>query len=155
MPGMATTRALLVGERPRLAIGLVGGFALGVTLAILVAMFANARDVALAATVTDRAVPLLLFYAPGPLAAVGGYARCGGPACLAVGVVPALTFVGLVAVGGVVGVPGVGGGDAPLTWLAGTVAVVGVAGAFIGYCVGVAAAMIGDLLGADGADPDV
>ena len=92
-------------------------------------------------------MPLLVFYAPAPIAAVGGYARCGGPACLAVGAVPGVVFAGLVAVGTVVGVPGVGPGDAPLGGVMMAFATIGLSGAFVGYCAGVTAALVADLAG--------
>ncbi len=147
---MATSEALLVGRNSRLAVRLVGGFTVAVALAMIAAILADLADARIAATLTEQAVPLLLFYAPAPVAALGAYARCGGPACLAVGVVPAAVFAALVVVGSLIGIPGMGGVDAPLGSLSIGLALVGVTGAFVGYCVGVAAAMIGDLAGFGG-----
>ncbi|WP_418284268.1 hypothetical protein [Halorubrum sp. DTA46] len=144
---MATTEALLLGRRRGLAVTMVVGFAAVVALALATALVAELADIPAAAALTDRIIPLLVFYAPAPIAAAGAYARCGGPACLAVGVVPALVFAGLVLIGTVVGVPGVGGGDAPLWSVATSFALLGVSGAFVGYCAGVTAALLVDLVG--------
>ena len=151
---MTTTEALLLGRRRRLAATMVGGFAGLVAVSLAVAVVAERADIPTAAALTDRLVPLLVFYAPAPIAAVGGYARCGGPACLAVGAVPAVVFAGLVVVGTVVGVPGVGPGDAPLGGVTMAFAAVGVSGAFVGYCAGVTAALLGDLAGIGGGGGD-
>ncbi|EMA61746.1 hypothetical protein [Halorubrum lipolyticum] len=147
---MTTAKALLLGGRRRLALTMVGGFAGVVALALAVAIVADLADIRTAAALTDRLVPLLVFYAPAPIAAAGGYARCGGPACLTVGVVPALVFATLVVVGTVFGVPGVGGGDAPLGGVTMSFALVGLSGAFVGYCAGVTAALLADLAGIGG-----
>jgi hypothetical protein len=71
-----------------------------------------------------------------------------------VGAVPAVVFAGLVVVGTVVGVPGVGPGDAPLGGVTMAFAAVGVSGAFVGYCAGVTAALLGDLVGIGGGGDD-
>jgi len=144
---MTTTEALLLGRRRRLALTMVGGFAGLVALSLAVAVAAERADLPTAAALTDQIVPLLVFYAPAPIAAVGGYARCGGPACLAVGAVPAVVFAGLVVAGTVFGVPGVGPGDSPLGGVTMAFAAVGVSSAFVGYCAGVTAALLGDLVG--------
>jgi len=149
---MTTTKALLIGQRRRLALTMVGGFAGLVALALAVAVVADLADIRTAAAVTDRLVPLLVFYAPAPIAAAGAYARCGGPACLTVGVVPAVVLAALVVVGTVFGVPGVGGGDAALGGVTLSFALVGLSGAFIGYCAGVTAALLADLAGIGGGD---
>ncbi|EMA61529.1 hypothetical protein [Halorubrum kocurii] len=151
---MTTTKALLIGQRRRLALTMVGGFAGVVALALAVAVVADLADIRTATALTDRLVPLLVFYAPAPIAAAGAYARCGGPACLTVGVVPALVFATLVVAGTVFGVPGVGGGDAPLGGVTMSFALVGLSGAFVGYCAGVTAALLADLagFGGDGGD---
>ncbi|WP_435094259.1 hypothetical protein [Halorubrum sp. N11] len=149
---MTTTKALLIGQRRRLALTMVGGFAGVVALALAVAVIADLADIQTATAVTDRLVPLLVFFAPAPIAAVGGYARCGGPACLTVGVVPALVLAALVVVGTVFGVPGVGGGDAPLGGVTMSFALVGLSGAFVGYCAGVTGALLADLAGIGGGD---
>jgi hypothetical protein len=143
---MTTTEALLIGRRRRLALTMVGGFAALLTFSLAVAVVAERADIASAAALTDRVVPILLFYAPAPIAAAGGYARCGGPACLAVGVVPAVVLGLLVVLGTVAGVPGVGGGT-PFAGVTVTFATVGLSGAFIGYCAGVTAALLADLAG--------
>ncbi|TKX76871.1 hypothetical protein EXE53_29555, partial [Halorubrum sp. SD626R] len=111
---MTTTEALLLGRRRRLAVAMVAGFAVVVAIALASAVIADLADLQGAAALADRLVPLLVFYAPAPIAAAGAYARCGGPACLAVGVVPAVVFAALVLVGTVLGVPGVGAADSPL-----------------------------------------
>lgn len=149
---MATSESLLVGRQRDRAVKLVGGFATVVAVAMIAAIAADAVDAPVAAVLTERAVPLLLFYAPAPVAALGAYARCGGPACLAVGVVPAAVFACLVVIGTLVGVSGVSAGNAPFGSLTVGFALVGVTGAFLGYCVGVAAAMFTDLLGIGGDD---
>ncbi|WP_435072900.1 hypothetical protein [Halorubrum sp. HHNYT27] len=143
---MTTTEALLIGRRRRLALTMVGGFTALVALSLAVAIVAERAEIASAAALTDRIVPLLVFYAPAPIAAVGGYARCGGPACLAVGVVPAVVLTALVVVGTVLGVPGVGG-DAPFGGATVAFAAIGLSGAFVGYCAGVTAALLVDLAG--------
>ncbi|WP_280587960.1 hypothetical protein [Halorubrum sp. Boch-26] len=153
---MTTAEALLIGRRRRLALTMVGGFAAVVALSLAVAVVAERANVPAASALTDRLVPLLVFYAPAPIAAVGGYARCGGPACLAVGAVPAVVFTALVVVGTVFGVPGVGAGDSPIGGVTMAFAAVGLTGAFVGYCAGVTAALVADLvgLGTDGENAD-
>lgn len=151
---MPTTKALLFGRRRDRAVGLVVGFAGVVTLALVAAFAAESADVTTASALTDRLLPLLVFYAPGPLAAAGAYARCGGPACLAVGVVPAVVLGGFVLLGTVVGVPGVNGGSPAIGDVTVSFAAIGVSSAFVGYCAGVTAVLGADLLGFgdDGAD---
>ena len=151
---MTTTEALLLGRRRRLAVAMVAGFAVVVAIALASAVIADLADLQGAAALADRLVPLLVFYAPAPIAAAGAYARCGGPACLAVGVVPAVVFAALVLVGTVLGVPGVGAADSPLGGVTVSFALVGVSGAFVGYCAGVTAAMLADLAGVGDADGD-
>jgi hypothetical protein len=146
---MTTAEALLIGRRRRLALTMVGGFAAVVTLSVALAVVAERADIASAAALTDRIVPLLVFYAPAPIAAVGGYARCGGPACLAVGAVPAVVLTALVVVGTVFGVPGVGG-ESPFGGVTVAFAAIGLSGAFVGYCAGVTAALVADLAGIGG-----
>jgi len=144
---MTTTEALLLGRRRGLAVTMVVGFAAVVAVSLAVALVAELADIPTAAALTDRVIPILVFYAPAPIAAAGAYARCGGPACLAVGVVPALVFAGLVLLGTVIGVPGVGESGAPLEGVATSFALVGLSGAFVGYCAGVTAALLADLAG--------
>ena len=144
---MPTTKALLFGRRRDRAVGLVVGFAGVVTLALVAAFLAESADVATATALTDRLLPLLVFYAPGPLAAAGAYARCGGPACIAVGVVPALVLGGFVLLGTLVGVPGVNGGNPAIGDVTVSFAAIGVTSAFVGYCAGVTAVLAADLLG--------
>ncbi|QAU12817.1 hypothetical protein EKH57_08805 [Halorubrum sp. BOL3-1] len=144
---MPTTKALLFGRRRERAVGLVVGFAGAVTLALVAAFAAESTDVAAASALTDRLLPLLVFYAPGPLAAAGAYARCGGPACLAVGVVPAAVLGGFVLLGTVVGVPGVNGETPAIGDVTVSFAAVGASSAFVGYCAGVTAVLAVDLLG--------
>ena len=144
---MPTTKALLFGRRRDRAVGLVVGFAGVVALALVAAFVAESAGATTATALTDRLLPLLVFYAPGPLAAAGAYARCGGPACLAVGVVPAAVLGGFVLLGTLVGVPGVDGGDPALGDVTLTFAAVGLSSAFVGYCAGVTAVLAADLLG--------
>ncbi|SDE97537.1 hypothetical protein SAMN04488067_101295 [Halorubrum xinjiangense] len=154
---MPTTKALLFGQRRDRAVGLVIGFAGAVTLALVVAFAAESAGAATATALTDRLLPVLVFYAPGPLAAAGAYARCGGPACLAVGVVPALVLGGFVLLGTLVGVPGVNGGNPAIGDVTVSFAAIGMTSAFVGYCAGVTAVLAADLLGiggSDGADGD-
>lgn len=151
---MSTTRALLLGRRRGLAVAMVVGFAAVVTLSLVVALVADVANLSAMSALTDRTIPLLVFYAPAPIAAAGAYARCGGPACLAVGVVPAVVFGALVVVGTLFGVPGVSGGDSTLGGTALSFALIGVSGAFVGYCAGVTAALMADLLGAGDGDAD-
>ena len=151
---MPTTKALLVGRRRGLGVWLVVGFAAVVALGHLVAFAAESADVTAATALTDRLLPLLVFYAPAPLAAAGAYARCGGAACLAVGVVPAVVLGGLVLVGTAVGVPGVNGGDPAIGDVTLSFAAVGLTSAFLGYCAGVTAVLAADLLGLGSGDDD-
>ncbi|RLM70523.1 hypothetical protein [Halorubrum sp. Atlit-26R] len=151
---MPTTKALLFGRRRDRAVGLVVGFAGVVTLALVAAFLGESADVATATALTDRLLPLLVFYAPGPLAAAGAYARCGGPACIAVGVVPALVLGGFVLLGTLVGVPGVNGGNPAIGDVTVSFAAIGVTSAFVGYCAGVTAVLAADVLGFEGSDGD-
>lgn len=151
---MTTTEALLLGRRRGLAVTMVVGFAAVIAVSLAVALVAELADLPTAAALTDRVIPVLVFYAPGPIAAAGAYARCGGPACLAVGVVPALVFAGLVLLGTTIGVPGVGEGGAPVEGVATSFALVGLSGAFVGYCAGVTAALLVDLAGRGQATDD-
>jgi hypothetical protein len=151
---MTTTKALLIGQRRRLALTMVGGFAGVVALSLVVAVVADRADVRSAAALTDRLIPLLVFYAPAPVAAAGGYARCGGPACLTVGIVPAGVFAALIAVGSVFGVPGIGSGGDPLAGVTWSFALIGLSGAFLGYCAGVSAALLADVTGFGGGEGD-
>ncbi|MDB2270300.1 MULTISPECIES: hypothetical protein [Halorubrum] len=147
---MSTTRALLVGRRRGRAVGLVVGFAGVVALVLVAAFVAESVGATTAAALTDRLLPPLVFYAPGPLAAAGAYARCGGPACLTVGVVPAVVLGGFVLVGTVVGVPGVNGGNPALGDVTVSFAAIGLSSAFVGYCAGVTAVLAADMLGFGG-----
>jgi hypothetical protein len=151
---MPTTKALLVGRRRGLGVRLVVGFAAVVALGHLVAFAAGSADATTATALTDRLLPPLVFYAPAPLAAAGAYARCGGPACLAVGAVPAVVLGGLVLVGTAVGVSGVNGGDPAIGGVTLSFAAVGLTSAFLGYCAGVTAVLAADLLGFGSGDGD-
>ncbi|QKG91970.1 hypothetical protein HPS36_03555 [Halorubrum salinarum] len=151
---MPTTKALLLGRRRDRAVGLVVGFAGAVALALVAGFLAESAGVTTASALTDRLLPLLVFYAPGPLAAAGAYARCGGPACLAVGVVPAAVLGGFVLLGTVVGVPGINGGNPAIGDVTVSFAAVGVTSAFVGYCAGVTAVLAADLLGVGSGEGD-
>ncbi|WP_423996527.1 hypothetical protein [Halorubrum trapanicum] len=151
---MPTTKALLFGRRRDRAVGLVVGFAGVVALALVAAFVAESAGATTATALTDRLLPLLVFYAPGPLAAAGAYARCGGPACIAVGVVPALVLGGFVLLGTLVGVPGVNGGNPAIGDVTVSFAAIGVTSAFVGYCAGVTAVLAADLVGFGSGDAD-
>ena len=151
---MPTTKALLFGRRRDRAVGLVVGFAGVVTLALVAAFVAESAGATTATALTDRLLPLLVFYAPGPLAAAGAYARCGGPACLAVGVVPAAVLGGFVLLGTLVGVPGVNGGNPAIGDVTVSFAAIGVTSAFVGYCAGVTAVLAADVLGFGSGDAE-
>lgn len=143
---MTTTKALLFGGRRERAIGLVVGFSVAVGAVAAVTLLASAVDLRPVATLSARTLPVLVVYAPAPIAAVGAYARCGGPACLAVGVVPVVVLAVLLAVASAIGAPGVAGG----AWVAkptGSFLVGSVASAFVGFCAGVTAALVADLVG--------
>ena len=151
---MPTTKALLFGRRRDRAVGLVVGFAGVVALALVAAFVAESAGATTATALTDRLLPLLVFYAPGPLAAAGAYARCGGPACIAVGVVPALVLGGFVLLGTLVGVPGVNGGNPAIGDVTVSFAAIGVTSAFVGYCAGVTAVLAVDVLGFGGGETE-
>ena len=143
---MTTTKALLFGRGRGRAVGLVVGFTVAVGLVASATLVASAVDHWSVATLSARTLPVVAVYAPAPIAAVGAYARCGGPACLAVGVVPVVVLGALLAVGSALGAPGVDGG----TWVAdltGSFLARSVASAFVGYCAGVTAALVADLVG--------
>ncbi|MFC5135736.1 MULTISPECIES: hypothetical protein [Haloferacaceae] len=143
---MTTTEALLFGRRRERAIGLVVGFSVAVGAVAAVTLLASAVDLRPVATLSARTLPVLVVYAPAPIAAVGAYARCGGPACLAVGVVPVVLLGALLAVASTIGAPGVAGG-AWVVELTGSFLIGSVASAFVGFCAGVTAALVVDLVG--------
>jgi len=143
---MSTTEELLLGRRRELAVTMVVGFAVVVALVLALALVADRAALPTASVVTGRLVPLVVVYAPAPIAAAGAYTRCGGPACLTVGVVPALVFGALVVAGTAFDVSGVGGGSA-LEGTALSFGLVGLSGAFVGYCTGVTAALLAELIG--------
>lgn len=121
-------------------IELVGGFGLlvGGTLLAVVVTNTLGTEHPVRRGVYDVGLPFVLFYAPGLVAAVGAYLRSGAVACLAVGLVPAALFATVAIVGTVLGLPGVGGGDAPLWSITVAFSAVGVVYAAVGYVVGVA-----------------
>ncbi|MFC5277210.1 hypothetical protein ACFPM1_00310 [Halorubrum rubrum] len=143
---MTTTKALLFGRGRERAVGLVVGFTVAVGVVAAATLVASAVDHRTVAILSARTLPVVMVYAPAPIAAVGAYARCGGPACLAVGVVPVVVLGTLLAVASALGVPGVDGGawiaDLMGSFLAGSVA-----SAFVGFCAGVTAALVADLVG--------
>lgn len=100
-----------------------------------------------AAAVLEKSIPPIVFYAPILLAAIGAYLRCGGPACLAVGVVPAIVLLGAALVGSALGVTGVVDAGTVLVETSTSLALVGLTGAFVGFCAGVTAALVADVLG--------
>ncbi len=144
---MASSEALLVGCRRDRAIGLVGGFAVAITVAVLAGLVADLADLQTAAAVLDGALPLIVFYVPAPLAALGAYLRCGGPACLALGVVPAVVLVAVALVGSAIGISGVVNGGTVLLETSVSLALVGLTGAFVGFCAGVTATLVADVVG--------
>ncbi|SMO76566.1 hypothetical protein [Halorubrum cibi] len=142
---MTTTKALLFGRRRERAVGLVVGFTVAVGLVAAVTLVASAIDHRTVTTLSARTLPFVAVYAPAPIAAVGAYARCGGPACLAVGVVPVVVLGASLAVASAIGVSGVDG-----VWIAeltGSFLTHSVASAFVGFCAGVTAALVADLVG--------
>ncbi|RLM81562.1 hypothetical protein D3D02_18965, partial [Halobellus sp. Atlit-38R] len=62
---MPITKALLLGRRRGRAVGLVVGFAGAVALALVAAFLAESAGVTTGSALTDRVLPLLVFYAPG------------------------------------------------------------------------------------------
>lgn len=145
---MTATKALLFGGRRERAIGLVVGFSVAVAAVAAATVVASAVDLRAVATLSSRTLPVLVVYSPAPIAAVGAYARCGGPACLAVGVVPVVVLGSFLTVTAAIGAPGVDGG-AWVTELTGSFLIRGVSSAFVGFCAGVTAALIADLVGLD------
>ncbi|MDG5818603.1 hypothetical protein [Natronococcus sp. A-GB7] len=86
----------------------------------------------------DIGLPFVLFYAPGVVAAVGSFLRCGAATCLVVGLIPAGVFASTAILGSVLGVPGVGGGDAPLWSITLAFATISLVAAIVGCVVGLA-----------------
>ena len=80
----------------------------------------------------------MLFYAPGVVAAIGASFRCGAATCLGIGLIPAGLFASIAVVGAVLGLPGVGGGDAPLWSITLAFATISIAAATVGYVLGTA-----------------
>ncbi|WP_066414006.1 hypothetical protein [Halorubrum aethiopicum] len=139
---MTATNALLFGRGRGRAVGLVVGFAVAVGIVTAATLLASAVDHRTVATLSTRTLPAVAVYAPAPIAAVGAYARCGGPACLAVGVVPVVVL----GVASALGAPVVDGG-AWVADLTGSLLAGGLASAFVGFCAGVTAALVADLVG--------
>ena len=123
-------------EAPRLE--LVGGFALLVAVTLIAMAFSNAlaTEHPLRRALHDIGLPVVLFYAPGGVTAIGGYLRCGAATCLVVAVLPVSVFAVVAAVGAVLGVPGVGGGDAPLWSITLAFAAISFGFATIGFIAG-------------------
>ncbi|RAW43945.1 hypothetical protein DQW50_16950 [Halorubrum sp. 48-1-W] len=143
---MTATKALLFGGRRERAIGLVVGFSVAVAAVTAATLVASAVDLRPLETLSSRTLPVLVVHAPAPIAAVGAYARCGGPACLAVGVIPVVVLGSFLAVTGAIGAPGVDG-SAWVAELTGSFLIRGVSSAFVGFCAGVTTALLADLVG--------
>ena len=136
---MTTTMEELVwgrSEAPRLE--LVGGFTLLVVGTLIAMALTNllATEHPLRRALHDIGLPLVLFYAPGGATAIGGYLRCGAATCLVVAVLPATVFALVAVVGSALGVPGVGGGDAPLSSITLAFAAISLIFATIGFIAG-------------------
>lgn len=144
---MVTTEALLFGDRFSKSVALVAVYAAIVLTALIGAAFAAtvSPESAYTALLRQDLLEVVLFSAPGLVALGGGYARCGAPACLSVGLVPGVSVAVLTVVVGVLdvlagGTPGVTLGFA----FAGAVAYIGLLRAFLGYCAGVTVAVLVD-----------
>ncbi|AFZ74717.1 hypothetical protein [Natronobacterium gregoryi] len=138
---MATVRHELVWGRPGAPrLELVGGFAVIVVATLLATVATNTlgTDNPIRRVVYDAGLPAVLFYAPGVVGAVGAYLRCGAATCLAVGFVPATFFALVAIVGSVFGLPGVGGGDAPLWSITVAFATIALVAAVVGFLAGTA-----------------
>ena len=114
---------------------MIAGFAALVLATLLAVVVTNVLEPAnpVRRLVSDVGAPFVLFYAPGLAAALAAYLRCGAVTGLAVGLVPAAFFA---IVGGVVGLPGVGGGDAPLWSIMLAFATVSIVAAVVGFVAG-------------------
>lgn len=136
---MTTTRHRLVWGSPGAPRALViGGFAALVLATLLAVVATNVLEPAnpVRRVVYDVGFPFVLFYAPGLAAALAAYLRCGAVTGLAVGLVPAAFFATVAIVGVVVGLPGVGGGDAPLWTITLAFATVSIVAAVVGFAAG-------------------
>ena len=116
----------------------IAGFAALVLATLLAVVVTNVLEPAnpVRRLVSDVGAPFVLFYAPGLAAALAAYLRCGAVTGLAVGLVPAASFATVAIVGGVVGLPGVGGGDAPLWSIMLAFATVSIVAAVVGFVAG-------------------
>lgn len=133
-----TTEELMWGRSAAPRLELVGGFALLVAGTLIAMALTNvlAAEHPLRRVLHDIGLPLVLFYAPGGVTAIGGYLRCGATTCFVVGVLPATAFAVAATVGAVLGVPGVGGGDAPLWSITLAFAAISLVFATIGFTAG-------------------
>ncbi len=144
---MVTTEALLFGDRPSKSVSLVVTYAAITMTALVGAAFAGtvSPDSPVTTLLRQDLLSVVLFAAPGLIALGGSYARCGAPACLAVGLVPGVSVAVLTVTVGILdvlagGTPGVTLGFA----FAGSVAYVGLLRAFLGYCGGLTVALLVD-----------
>lgn len=136
---MGTTRQELLWGRPDAPrSGTIVGFAGVVTLVLGAVVATNTLGTThpVRRFGYDVGLPFVLFYAPGLVAAVAAYFRCGVAACLIAGVVPGACFAAIAVIGAALGVPGVGGGDAPLGSITLAFAAIGLVAASAGYFVG-------------------
>ena len=142
---MTTTRHRLVWGSPGAPRALViGGFAALVLATLLAVVATNVLEPAnpVRRVVYDVGFPFVLFYAPGLAAALAAYLRCGAVTGLAVGLVPAAFFATVAIVGVGVGLPGVGGGDAPLWSITLAFATVSIVAAVVGFVAGTAVRVV-------------
>lgn len=147
---MVTTEDLLVGERRTRSIAFLGAYASIVAGTLLATLAAELLAPGLAEPLREELVPVVLVYAPMPVAAVGGFLRCGAPASIAVGLIPGIGYSVAVVLAAVLGLS-VDSGPMPLWGLSAGLLFTGVIWAFAGFCIGVATAMGVDSF--DG-DPD-
>ena len=142
---MTTTRRELVWVNPGAPRSeLIGGFAILVVATLLAVVATNTlgADDPVRRVLYDVGLPVVLFFAPGLVAAVAAYVRGGVVTCLLVGLVPAACFATVAIVGAVLGLPGVGGGDSPLWSVTLAFGLAGVGAAVVGFVGGVGVRLV-------------
>lgn len=127
---------------PRLEVVL--GFAVLVAGALIVTAVSNGLDAGHPGRrfLRDMGLSFVLFYAPEVVAAVGSFLRCGAATCPLVGLIPAGVFASTAILGTLLGLPGVGGGDAPLWSITLTFATIGLVAAIAGCVAGLAVRLV-------------
>lgn len=140
----ATWRSVVWGSPGAPRVELIGGFAAVVAVAMVATALSNGLGAAdpIGRFLYDVGLPATLFYAPGVVAAVGAFLRCGAATCLVAGLVPAAVFATVAIVGTALGLPGVGGGDAPLWSISLAFATISVVAAAAGCLAGFAARFV-------------